>query len=312
MERKYECNTKLKRTCLLCILIKLIFKLQKVFIMSKLLFKSLGIACAIIGFASCENDLPELVDSNSTLMTKSVEQSDTVYQDCKFIFDGQTYEYVSTVVNDSVVSIDDPTVVELLSDFEQCPELVSYIHKDGTVEFFTDRDTYHAALPGIFQQEKTLVTSYVQPYAVDVPWNLEPPFDYSNGKITNLYLCDDICYKDTYHMFYLTSSQPKIEVPELKSYGLNDKVSSLFIYTYQGATLVELYEDSDYKDNCLSIIVYENSEYVVEGNKKNARLETIPLPMGIFKIPDLSTLYVLGHKKDSWNDRFSSLKMSRL
>ncbi len=277
--------------------------------MKTLLTRTAFLSCLIACSFSCSNDIDcDINQDVESISTKAIESNDNTQLN-KFIYNGKTYEYTTTTINDSVY-INNPEIIDLFQKFKQSEQLITYLHKDGTIEYFTNREVYEKELPNIIKQEETLVTTFSLPYSSDIMTRGQRPlWDFTEGKIANLYLYDDTYYEDSNHMFYITSTQRDLEVPELKSYGLNDKISSLCIYSYKGITLFELYEDSDYKDDCLSITVYEDSKVVVDGVK---RAELAPVGTVSFELIDLKKLSVETHIQDSWNDRISSLKIERL
>ena len=159
--------------------------------------------------------------------------------------------------------------------------------------------------------KEELLESEINPCKADVPWTAFPPIDRSDNKIANLYLCDDEDYEDTYKQYDLRSGESSLEVKQLKSDGLNDKTTSFAAYTIGGTTLFELFEDSNFKDDCFSFVVYKNSATEIRGGvtfKWGA-----PTPqIGQFLVADLKDLWVKGHKSDTWNDRISSVRITRL
>lgn len=282
----------------------------------------MGVACASLVLTSCENDLVDsniLDGSQQILKTKSLDLStDTVLKNKKFLYEGRTYEYVVTVVNDSIIHINDQAVNELFEEFDNCPSLVTYMHRNGTIEYFKNREIFDAQLPDIVTREKYLIkrelslTNGVQVLQADVPWKVFPPIDNSNNKMANLYLCDDASYQDNYKQYDLTPSESPKCVDQLKSDGLNDKVTSFAAYTIGGTTRFELFEDSNFKDDCFSFTVYTGVATLIDGDVTYK----IPGPMtpqtGQLLIADLKDFGVEGHRVDTWNDRISSIRITRL
>ena len=278
-------------------------------------FKSILVLCLAFGFNSCENDILDsnIGSSQEALMTKSViSYNDTIRKNKKFIYDGKVYNYIATIVNDSVININNQEVIGLFSEFKECSNLIKYIHDDGVVEFFKSRVDFENEIQNIINREKD-IESLVQPLGADVPWGKHPLPDNSDNKIANIYLCDDDGYQDTYHQFDLRNGEKELKVPELKSYGLNDKVTSFAAYTIGGTTMFELFEDSDFKDDCIIFTVYSNNTMTkLEGDL----VSKIPKPMepqyGGLLLANLNEWCVLNQGSDTWNDRISSLRITRL
>lgn len=281
--------------------------------MNKFFIYSMGIVCLALNFTSCDNDFAtsDIQEAQLPPETKSLNLStDTVYENNKFIYEGKTYDYVATIVNDSVLHISDQSVEELFQEFENYAELVTHMHRDGTIELFKDNETFHAQLPGIIERDKDLIGNRVQPYNADVPWETIPPIDNTDNKIANLYLCDDDGYRDTHYQLDLRSGESSQEISKLKSKGLNDKVTSFAAYTIAGTTLFELFEDSGFKDHCFSFVVYTGSATQILDGVIYKWAPPAP-QIGQFLVADLKDLWVKGHSVDTWNDRISSVRITR-
>lgn len=283
--------------------------------MNKIFIFSIGISCLLLNLISCNDDLPTSdmqVDCQSQFETKSlVASNDTILKGCKFIYQGEIYLYISTIVNDSLVDIDNESVKKLFCEFENYSNLVTHMYRDGLVEIFKDSETFHTELTRVIEKEKVLMENEIIPYKADVPWNTVPPIDRSENKMANLYLCDDESYEDTYHQFDLTPGNSPLEIAKLKDYGLNDKTTSFAAYTIGGTTLFELFEDSNFKDHCITFIVYTGSATEISGDivyKWGVPTKQV----GQLLVADLKDLWVKGHKVDTWNDRISSVRITRL
>lgn len=226
------------------------------------------------------------------------------------MYEGKNYEYTATIVNDSVVDINGEEAETILLELEQDSNMVTFLHMNGTIELFKNRDSFYSNLENIIEKERMSLSQGIEPYKADVPWDYMPPIDKSDNKIANLYLCDDNFYSDTYHQFDLRSGEKVLEINELKSVGLNDKVTSFVAYTIGGTTLFELYEDSDFKDSCISFVVYENQATQWSGDVI-FKWGPPAAQYGQLLVADLKDLLVKGHKVDTWNDRISSVRITR-
>ncbi len=283
----------------------------------------LTLLSTVLGFSSCSNDLiePEISGNDLDLLaTKSLNVSnDTIYQEKKFFYKGETYEYTATLVNDSVIRIDNPEVEELLEVFDQNTNLVTYLHWDGIPEFFDNQEAFKMQLSGIIERDSMLIQQYrdfgIEPYYTGHDWITPyPPAQTDDHQIANLWLFDDENYDDSYYCFELkTTGSSKIEVSHLKDYDLNDKTTSLVAYNLDFAgrrILFELYEDSNFSNHSFSFIVYRNSATQIEGDYI-LKYPTVPVDKnpGVLAIPCLKDWRVTG-TNDSWNDRISSIRIS--
>lgn len=283
--------------------------------MNKFFIGSIGIICLVLNLTSCNNDLPtpEMdVSSQISVGTKStVVSNDTIYKNDKFIYEGEIYEYTSTFVNDSIVNIDNETVKKLFREFENNSNLVTHMYRDGSIELFKNNETFHAELSRVLEKEQMLMENEIIPYKADVPWKTVPPIDRTENKMANLYLCDDEHYEDTYRQFDLTPENSPLEVPKLKSHDINDKTTSFAAYTIGGTTLFELFEDSNFKDDCITFVVSTGSVTEISGDVSH-KWGWPAMQIGQLLVADLKDLWVTGHKVDTWNDRISSVRITRL
>lgn len=282
--------------------------------MKKTISKLLTVMLLTVFLQSCQEDLLSSYEQeslNQSIETKTyVSPTIKFERNFKFLYEGKNYEYTATIVNDSVVDINGEEAETILLELEQDSNMVTFLHMNGTIELFKNRDSFYSNLENIIEQERMSLSQGIDPYNADVPWDFMPPIDKSDNKIANLYLCDDDSYSDTYHQFDLRSGEKVLEINELKSVGLNDKVTSFAAYTIGGTTLFELYEDSDFKDSCISFVVYENQATQWSGDVI-FKWGPPAAQYGQLLVADLKDLLVKGHKVDTWNDRISSVRITR-
>ncbi|WP_455629875.1 hypothetical protein [Parabacteroides sp.] len=280
----------------------------------------MGTFCVSLLLVSCESDLVDPViqeNKQEFLVTKSMDCStDTIYKDRKFFYEGNTYEYTETLVSDSVIHINNMEVEELLIKFEANPCLVTYMHYDGTFEYFDNQELFNSQVHGIVVRDSMLIQQRrnlgIEPYYTGHDWEtLLPPQENKDGQIANLWLFDDHNYDDTYKRIDLINGgdNPK-EVNKLKDLDLNDKVTSFVAYVFGRAVLFEMFEDSDFKDHSFSFTVYPGATTKIEGDF-SFRLDQSD-KYGKFAIPNLKECMVgnEGKLKDSWNDRISSVRLT--
>lgn len=282
--------------------------------MVRIIFRMLTVMLLTVFLQSCQEDLLSSYEQeslNQSIETKTyVSQTSKIERNFKFLYEGKNYEYTATIVNDSVVDINGEEAETILLELEQDSNMVTFLHMNGTIELFKNRDSFYSNLENIIEKERMSLSQGIEPYKADVPWDYMPPIDKSDNKIANLYLCDDNFYSDTYHQFDLRSGEKVLEINELKSVGLNDKVTSFAAYTIGGTTLFELYEDSDFKDSCISFVVYENQATQWSGDVI-FKWGPPAAQYGQLLVADLKDLLVKGHKVDTWNDRISSVRITR-
>lgn len=281
-----------------------------------------ALVCAVAGLISCNNDLIDSADYNnqeSVVNTKSLDivPSDTIIQTCKFLYQGVDYETTMQLVNDSIVLIENQTVEQLLADLNDLPNLVTYQHRDGTIEYFDNRDALMSVLPNIVAKEEKETSS---PHATPRDWwsTGNPVCDpVPDGNTANLFLCDDDNYSGKVRHIFLPIGQQSVVVNHLKpDLNMNDKTTSFVAYCFNGSTFFELYENDDLASNCLSFTCYDSGtpqKINTWGYQdKMSRAVWPPVSCGQVVAPDLKNVHVAGTKKSSWNDRITSVRITKL
>ena len=115
--------------------------------MKRFNFSDIIILFSMLVFSSCTNEFDdEFQNSDNSnflnVITKSSTVVDTTFVSQKFYYEGRTFNYISSFVGDSLVSIDNPEVVELFEFFSTQSSLVKYLHQDGIIEYFNDIETF--------------------------------------------------------------------------------------------------------------------------------------------------------------------------
>lgn len=283
-----------------------------------------ALVCTTAGLLSCNNELidsTDYINQKSVVKTKSLENvsSDTIVQTCKFLYKGVNYEAMMQIVNDSVVSIEDQTVDQLLADLNELPNLVTYQHRDGTIEYFDNREALMSVLSDIVtKEEKEIGFSHAtsRDYIVlDNPVCDPVP----SGNIANLFLCDDDNYSGKVRHIFLPVGQSSVVVNHLKpNLNMNDKTTSFVAYCFSGSTLFELYENDDLASNCLSFTCYDSGPVQIintwnyQEPPKTRAIIWPPVACGQVLAPDLKNVHVAGTKSSSWNDRITSVRITKL
>ena len=131
-----------------------------------------------------------------------------------------------------------------------------------------------------------------------------------NGYYANLFLCDDHNYGGKVRHVLLSTANRDTVVNHLKpGYDMNDKTTAFCAYSFGGNTLFELYEDDHLKSHCLSFTCYSKDAQVMNGPYSTSFQW---LPYGAVIAPNLKNIQVEGTKRSTWNDRITSVKITRL
>lgn len=261
------------------------------------------LVCANLGFISCTNELNEPENEAPTRSANNeTALSDTITEPIKFLYKGITYEATSTVVNDSVISIDNMIVKDLLLGLDKLPNLVTFSYPDGSYEYFDNQEDFNANKPRAFKLseeiEKTLPRVPQTRGRID-----SPNYNYA----ANLFLHDDRNYEDTMCELNLPIGQAMLAIDHLKpTYGMNDKTSSFVAISINGSTLFELFEDDNYRNHCFSLLVTKTTNIGINSGERS-----IPQQHGLAAAPNLKNVHVVGTKRSSWNDRITSIRMTR-
>lgn len=259
------------------------------------------LVCANIGLISCTNELNELESKVLTRSANEIAPSDTIVESVKFLYKGVTYEAINTVVNDSVISIDNLVVRDLLLTLYDLPNLVTFSYPDGSYEYFDGQEEFNANKQRVFKLSETVGKTLPQ-----VPQTRglidAPNYNYA----ANLFLYDDRNYNDTKCSLYLPIGQNIFTINHLKpTYGMNDKTSSFVAISINGNTLFELFEDDNCRSHCFSLLVTPGTNMGI-----NSGTRAVP-QHGLVSAPNLKNIHVAGTKKSSWNDRITSVRMTR-
>lgn len=288
--------------------------------------KFVGVFCLCLGVLSCSDDImtDREMAGNSLLdvATNTVvayDDTTAVAKEFSFIYKDNRYTLDYKSIDDSIVWARNTDTYHILMNLFKLPSLVTYIHKNGEIEYFDDSESLHLKLQGIIRAELTLEMinslSDMSDYMRGVP---QPN---TKGYRANLFIFDDNNYSGKGRRIHLKDGESKIEVGNLKNdyseidecdYAMNDKITSFAAYSSGSSVLFEMFEDSDFKDNSFSFTVYPGSVTVIEGDIKIFDGAN-HVKTGCLLIPDLKDTRVenqSGILKDSWNDRISSVRIT--
>lgn len=281
-----------------------------------------ALVCTTAVLISCNDELNDFSGNNqeSIVEVKSlgISPSDTIVKMCKFLYQEVNYETTMLVVNDSIFSVEDQTVEQLLIDLYELPNLVTYQHRNGLIEYFDNREALMSVLPDIVaKEEKETGSSHATPREW---WNTGNPVcdPDPTGNTANLFLCDDDNYSGKVRHIFLPTGQSSVVVNHLKpDLNMNDKTTSFVAYCFSGSTFFELYENDNLASHCLSFTCYDSGtpqkinvwDYQ---DPKMARIAWPSVACGQVLAPDLKNVHVAGTKSSSWNDRITSVRITKL
>ncbi len=278
-------------------------------------------AISVVCLQSCSKDgLFEeqgMMNSEETaLQTRSGEDMFT-----KFIYHGKEYESYYTIEHDSVMVYQNPEVQALAEIFDKKTDLSTFVYPDGTVEYFDTHDEFLAALDRVDKKSYEIYCTTPQ-----ISYYAFPPID-PQDKVNNdaeLWLYDDTNFEDTRGIIVLKRGEKKEEIGHLKkdfSPNMNDKASSLAAFSVDGKTLFELFEDDSYRSHSMNFIVHRGSgtldgqEFSLQSDFPTGPDHPIPdnprnrvAKIAIF---NLKSNHVVGTTNSTWNDRITSVRITR-
>ncbi len=269
------------------------------------------LAIATFMFVSCSNDLSE-VQTPSSEVNPSVDSRSEGDKSVRFIYHGKVYESNYVMLNDSVCLYQQPEVDELAQKFDQMQGLVSFCYPNKEIEYFDDEEDFQSEFTRIQDKVEYLAQNLKDSYyiigheALQVP--VPYPVDLSNHD-AELWLYDDVAYLDRREDLYLNHGEHIFEWAHLKdTYGMNDKTSSFIAFSIGGTTLFELYEDDHYKSHCMKFLLPRTGEISITGAYSILPNRTF----GVAWAVDLRDCAVVGTKRSSWNDRITSVRLTRI
>ena len=131
-------------------------------------------------------------------------------------------------------------------------------------------------------------------------------------------------FEDTRGIIVLKRGEKKEEIGHLKkdfSPNMNDKASSLAAFSVDGKTLFELFEDDSYRSHSMNFIVHRGSgtldgqEFSLQSDFPTGPDHPIPdnprnrvAKIAIF---NLKSNHVVGTTNSTWNDRITSVRITR-
>lgn len=259
----------------------------------------------VIGLVSCSSDPLEnlsLSEGRSIALTRS----DNVEESVTFIYHGKCYESTYTVLGD-LICYSNSEVNELAQQFDQKTELVSFYYPNNIVEYFDNEEDFQSHFDRVIGMADS-ITSNMHVDVNDVMLRSQPTIDFDNVKAAIILYDDWGLMGGNYKYFTMSLNGTPVECPHLKAYGMNDKTSSFIAYSVGGVTLFELFEDDSYRNHCLKFAVFENTNSQMD----NTTFSTKSRPRGQAFVSDLKSCHVSGTKRSTWNDRITSIRITRV
>lgn len=262
---------------------------------------------SVISLISCSNDPLESLTSNEGNSLALTRSNNVVEESVAFIYHGKSYESIYVTLGDSMC-YSNPEVSVLAQRFDQMPAMVSFCYPNNMVEYFDDEDDFQSQFDRVIGMADSISTN-IHVDIHDVMLRSQPKIDFDNIRAA-IILYDDWGLMDSNNKLFtmpLNDITP-IECSHLKAFGMNDKTSSFIAYSVGGVTLFELFEDDSYRNHCLKFAVFENTNSQMD----NTTFSTKSRPRGQSFVSDLKSCHVAGTKRSSWNDRITSVRITRI
>lgn len=265
-------------------------------------------AISLTGLASC-TDYEEIASPVQTniLMPDSrqamEEETDTFAVHA--MYKNADYYSLAVLEGDSISYLDG-RFNELMEKVEKISGSVSFVHLDGSVEYFDSQEEFYAkyGIRDLNEQEKSRCLNVERlnepliPSARGIVANYQNAIAQMNSNdLVYAGVYDDTYYSDTHIFMHITDPYQIHEYPHLKSQRLNDKISSLVV----------LYNMDD-RDLCAILTVWEDSNYNTDDHDRTKH-RTNFVATYTNRTNNVGNLKKVScfHAHDSWNDRISSL-----
>lgn len=264
-------------------------------------------------FASCDNNLSEMQITGNNTKFPINPRSEKIGS-TKFIYHGKVYESTYIIVEDSIRLYQNPEVNKLAQLFDYTPGLVSFYYPNMEVEYFDSDKEFTENFDEIKEKAKLICQEQednnfnLRFEDDDIP-DFDKPVDVINHN-AELWLYDDIALMDRREDLYLNRGESKLEWAHLQNrYNMNDKVSSFIAQSISGVTMFELYEDDNYKSHCMKFMLGSTSDIKISGVFSATHSgRTVAHALAV----DLHDCEVAGTKRSTWNDRITSVRISRV
>jgi len=258
-----------------------------------------------VNITACNNN--EMFTSEDSINTKNIySRALDAYENTytmKFMYKGKTYNTEYTLIDDSIVSVKDSSIDSLLTAIESLPNLFTFLYSDGYIEYFDSKAAFHNELDRVIEyniENAPKISNMIIPRSMH-----EPNTDYA----ANLYLWDDDNYSGKLREIHLGYDQSESVCSHLKQMSMNDKTTAFVAYANGRNVLFELYEDDNYKSHCFSFIPVLGNLEIINNEERNI---TPKILIGKVFAPDLKNVHVKGTNRSSWNDRITSVRISKI
>lgn len=236
--------------------------------MKNLISSSTFLLMILLNLVSCQSDLIQENGQNE-LKTKSEPFS------IHIIYEGKDYHSQGKLLSDSLV-IENQELNSLIdSIFKKNKEVQTYIHPDGTIEYFDNKEKFQAKYP----LEEVELDSINKMDTIKTKSNYYDQFDGYAQMYENIGLQGIM--QDAVNLYNRVPQKFTID------HSLFQKISSIGVYCNSDVpgvkSVLECYDQTSWKGNCLIVSGY---------------------------IQVLYDLNIIPCQKGTWNDRISSVKFS--
>ena len=205
----------------------------------KSISKILCASCLLLGALSCSDDLMNENESFENMMLNETKATEVVDDNKKFsfIYKGNVYNFKYKTIDDSVVWVNDTVIYNQLKNLYKLPNLVTYMHKNGEIEYFDNNDSFRSRIHDIVQAEQYMDLTNIMSTN---EYKVAPPIKEETGFRANLFLYDDDGYSGKIRRVHLKDGESETEVANLKNeyseldkrdYDMNDKTTSFAAYS---------------------------------------------------------------------------------
>lgn len=246
-----------------------------------------GTLALLMAITSCSEESDTPVNDSSNLQTRSTELSENVENfTIKVRYDGVLYDVPCKSYGDSIVYLNKEFENLFVNELSKNPNLITCVNEDGIIEYFQSKEKFESTCKLRFLDAD--VDEADNPLTKG-----QTVGDYSGAGEATLY--DDTGCDDNSNLRMTIGYDYMLDIPRLKSFGMNDKTSSLQVKSYVNDPNLRVV-----------LISFENDTFNLD-NPSKAELYCIAKYNETHQ--DLNLKHVPAHGRDSWNDRISSTRL---
>ena len=275
----------------------------------KALKKIASVVIAGLVVVSCANDvdgfisIPDAATGVQQISTRG--SSDNL----KIVYHGKVYETLYTIINDSTYLYQNSEVKDLIDNLNETrPNLRTFIHGDGVIEYFDDENDFNLNKERIMSEyEKELLSTSLSErwFPTDNIPQLAP-IDPENDEV-EIYL-----YEDPYYLgglFSLQRSRSDSDYDELsKVWNFGGQISSMIVHTIGFGGIFTFYERMGCQGKGITLVL-TTGQYINLCSELSADA-TRGISYGSIAMSDLRNLNWSGIA-GNWNNRICCIKVDR-